>query len=138
MPHQKQRLAPQVRLRISRHRKQVDVGGMQAGGVEAGRGGVLRKPGAVLDPAVALLLDCHHEAAIDDQCGRNVAVVGVQPEDIHALTAVASDNCSMNRRAKWRAWKSAATRAAAAAPIRRRSGASSNSVTIAATSAPGD
>ena len=56
MPQRKQRLAQQVGARITRHGEDVDVRRGHTAHLQARGNRVTRKPGDVLDPAIAFLL----------------------------------------------------------------------------------
>src|SRR5215204_5491643 len=85
MAQEKQCLPPQLRARVARHRKEVDVGGSEAADLEAGVHGVLRHAGVVLDTPIALLFDGRNELAVADERSGDVTVVGVDAEDVHRL-----------------------------------------------------
>src|SRR5262249_34465522 len=115
------------------HGEDVDVRGREAAHIQAGCQRLMWKAGAVLDAAKPLLFNGRHEAPLDDQRGRDVAVICVESDDVHARSpAVAGSmtpsripgrsmgwSASRNRSLKWRCSKRPATLAAAAAPIVR-------------------
>src|SRR5262249_7066729 len=114
-----ERLAPQMRARVARHGEDVDVRGREAAHIQAGCQRLMWKAGAVLDAAKPLLFNGRHEAPLDDQRGRDVAVICVESDDVHARSpAVAGSmtpsripgrsmgwSASRNRSLKWRCSK---------------------------------
>ena len=77
-------LAAQVCEGIPRHGHVVYIGDGYPGDVEAPSSGIGREAGLVLLPAEPLLLDRGDDLAIDQQRGRGIAVIGVEPQDDHS------------------------------------------------------
>jgi hypothetical protein len=75
--------APEVRERVPRQGHVVQVRRPQPGVLQAPADRADREARVVLDPGEPLLLDGRHEPPVHDQGGRGVAVVHVDPEDVH-------------------------------------------------------
>jgi hypothetical protein len=88
MPRDEECLAPPMRERPSRNSEQIHVGRAKAGDAQTFSRCTMGKAGAVFDPPEPLFLDRGYEAAIAHERGRDVAVVRVQPEDIHARNRI--------------------------------------------------
>src|SRR5204862_8254570 len=88
-----QQLAAEVRLGIPRDGDVVEAGGGEAGIGEAPRSGLLGEPRAVLDAVEPLLLGRRHELAVDEECRRRVAVIGVQTQDRGHADPIVSVAC---------------------------------------------
>jgi hypothetical protein len=99
LPEEKPRLAPEMRPRVPRDGEDVDVGRHQATHLQARLHRLPRHAGIVLDPPIALFLDGRDELPITNQRRRHVAVVGVDAQDVHVVTASGSNalNRSRNR-----------------------------------------
>ena len=85
---EKPALSPQVRARIAGDGEEIDVGGRDAAEREARGERVVRKSGAMLDAPKALLFDRRHETAVADEDGGDVAVVGVEADDVHPASVM--------------------------------------------------
>jgi len=86
MAEQEPGLAQQVRPWVARHREDIDIGRRNPAHRQAGLHRLARKAGHVLDAPVALFLDRGDELAVAHQRRRHVAVIGVEPENIHEVT----------------------------------------------------
>ena len=82
-----QRLAQQVHAAAARNRPDVDVGRRRAGHLQAACDRARRKAGDVLDAAEALLFERRDERAVAQHGGGHIAVIGVEPDDQHAVSA---------------------------------------------------
>ena len=74
-----------VRSGISRHGEVVDVSGSQAGDLETGAGRFGREPCTVFDAREALFFERDHELAVREQNSGHIAVISIDPQDVHAL-----------------------------------------------------
>ena len=83
MGQRKKALAPQVRLRVARHRERVDVARLRARHCQTGPDRVAREARVVLDAAEALLLDGRHQLAVAKNRRGHVAVIRVDAENEH-------------------------------------------------------
>ena len=88
-----QELPAEVRLRIARHGDVIEVARGETRIGEAPRGGQLGKASAVLDAVEALLLGRRHELAVNEECRRRVAVIGVQTKDRGHAAPILSVAC---------------------------------------------
>ena len=61
----------------------IDVGRSDAAHLQARANRLGRKPGDVLDAAKALFFDRRDELAVAHEDGRDVAVIGVDAENVH-------------------------------------------------------
>ncbi len=86
MAEQEPGFSQQVGARIARHREHVDVARFNAADRQAGLHRLTGKAGHMFDPPVALLLDRGDELAVAHQRGRDVAVIGIEPENVHEVT----------------------------------------------------
>src|SRR6187399_2700213 len=90
IPQRKQRLAPEMRLRVARDPDVVDLVGSDAGHFQAGSNRLRRKTRDVLDPAEPLFFDGGDELTVADQDRGDVSVVRVDAENIHEMSALRS------------------------------------------------
>jgi hypothetical protein len=79
-----ERLAEQIRPRIAGDRKVVDLLRREAGHFEADADRVAREAGPVFYAAEAFFFDGGDERAVAKQRSRDVTVVGVDAENVHA------------------------------------------------------
>ena len=90
----------------------------------------------VLDPSKPLLFEGRHERAIRQQCRRDVAVVGIEPENQQGEAAdrarTSGARIAVRSRTKRRKPNTSRARTCPAAPNRSRSVVSVNSRTMAA------
>ena len=73
----------EVGLRVPGECEVVDVFGSKAGDFQAISDRAVGEAGVVLEPREALLLDGRDELAVDDERGGRVAVISVDPQDVH-------------------------------------------------------
>src|SRR5262245_41907282 len=85
MSQGEQDLSREMRARIARHADVIDVGGRDAGHVQARLNRLMRKPGDMLDAAEAFLFDGCDELAVAHDDRRHVAVIGVDTENVHGI-----------------------------------------------------
>ncbi len=118
-------LAPEVRAHVARNGKAIDLPRFEPGETQTFACRERWKAGAMLDAPEALLFHRGHELAVTHKHGRNVAVIRVQSEDVHALADIesaAARACGnsrrpiafVNRRAKCRSSNSVLARTAPA------------------------
>lgn len=75
----KERLAQQIRLRITGDREVVHLLGRHPRHIQARADGVSRKPRTVLDPPEPLLLDRREQLPLAEQRRRHISVIRVDP-----------------------------------------------------------
>ena len=87
IPQREQRLAPEVSVRSARDGEDVDISRTDSADTQALRDRARRESRNVLDAAQSLFLDRSYQPAVADQGGGDVAVIGVQAEDVHGTEA---------------------------------------------------
>src|SRR5438445_8024466 len=83
MSRHAEQFAPEIGARIAGDGDVFQLRGVGSG--KTGRGGGDREAGPVFDAIEALFFDGHREDAVLQQCGRGVAVISVESENIHWL-----------------------------------------------------
>lgn len=79
MLERKERLAQQMRLRITRDREVVHLLRRDAGHIQARADRLAREAGPVLDPPEPLLLDRREQLPLAEQRRRHISVIRVDP-----------------------------------------------------------
>src|SRR5262245_52055320 len=126
-----------MRARIPGDGEEIDVSRADAAELETGADGLIGEPRAVLDAAEALFLDRRDELSVAHERGRDVAVVGVEPEDVHSARAgTRASRTAVNRSRKRASVKSRRNRVRPRAPIRSAATRSPSSRTTPEVSCP--
>ena len=87
VPQDEERLSPQMRARPARDGKQIDLVCADAAHLQTRVDGSGRKSRDVLDSAEPLLFNGRDEFSVPDEGRGHIAVICVQPEDVHRRTS---------------------------------------------------